>query len=194
MYAHGSGRRRLLGPRNVLLYLTAVLLLIMVVLAILTYLYDPTNGGAGQRLDPPKQLEAGDTAPPLQLKTLDGRALGSAELRGKPMWLSFWSLSCTPCTAEIPARIALSDAARAQGVAALAINVGNKPAEVATYLRHAGYGALPVALDEQYVTAEAYTAYYMPYHVFIGSDGTVRRVESAQMTAPQMREALESLE
>jgi len=194
VFAHGPGRRGLLGSRNVLIYLTAVLLLITIVLAVLTYLYDPTNGSAGQRFDPPKQLAAGDTAPPLQLKTLDGRKLDSADLRGKPVWLSFWSLSCKPCTAEIPARIALGEAARARGVATLAVNVGDSPAEIATFLRHAGYGALPVALDQQFLTAETYTAYYMPYHVFIGSDGTVRRVESAPMTAPQMREAIESLE
>ncbi|MDQ3326932.1 MAG: TlpA family protein disulfide reductase [Chloroflexota bacterium] len=194
MFAHGPGRRRLLAPRNVLLYVTTVLLLIAVVLAVLTYLYDPANDGAGQRFDPPKQLATGDTAPPLQLRTLDGRAFGDAHLRGKPVWLSFWSISCEPCTAEIPARIALSEAARARGVASLAINVGDTPAEVTAYLRAAGYGALPVALDQQFLTAETYTAYYMPYHVFIGSDGVVRRAESSRMTAPQMREALDSLE
>lgn len=45
----------------------------------------------------------GKTLPELNLTTIDGRHVTSADLKGKPIVLNFWFRACKPCLLEIPA-------------------------------------------------------------------------------------------
>jgi thiol-disulfide isomerase/thioredoxin len=44
----------------------------------------------------------GNTLPELELVTLDGNHLTSADFRGKVVLLDFWGTWCPPCVASIP--------------------------------------------------------------------------------------------
>jgi thiol-disulfide isomerase/thioredoxin len=48
------------------------------------------------------QKYKGQKLPNFQLRTLDGKLLTAASLRGKVVMLNFWSTTCGPCIAEIP--------------------------------------------------------------------------------------------
>ncbi len=47
-------------------------------------------------------LTVGEPAPPLVLRTLDGREIATQALRGQVVILTFWATWCDPCHEELP--------------------------------------------------------------------------------------------
>ena len=47
-------------------------------------------------------MEIGQPAPPLVLRTLDGRSIATRELPGQVVFVNFWATWCEPCREELP--------------------------------------------------------------------------------------------
>ncbi len=152
------------------------------------------NSTSAQRAALPKpKVDVNQPAPDFQLRTLQGETVKLSELRGQPVWLNFWAAWCAPCRQEIPDLIAEGKKAGDQGVRLLTIDTGEGEQEVRRYLKTSGYSELPTALDQDGSVASAYGVLGLPTHVFIDSQGTVRRVNLGPMSADAMRRAVSEL-
>lgn len=72
--------------------------------------------------------------PALILPDLQGRLHTLTDWRGQVLIVSFWASWCEPCRAELPAMTALIERHRSDGLHMLAVNVGESPQKIATFL------------------------------------------------------------
>ena len=69
-----------------------------------------------------------------QLADLDGNPIRLADLRGKAVWINFWTTWCPPCQSEVPILRDLSARYQDRGLELVAISVQEtSPADVQAY-------------------------------------------------------------
>ncbi|HTS20564.1 MAG TPA: TlpA disulfide reductase family protein [Casimicrobiaceae bacterium] len=69
------------------------------------------------------ELQLGRPAPPLVLKTLDGRDIATSDLKGKVVILTFWATWCEPCREELPMLSEYAQRHANQGLQVLAFSL-----------------------------------------------------------------------
>ena len=113
---------------------------------------------------------AGRPVPGLSLKDLDGKGWSLAALKGRPVLLNFWATWCEPCRAEMPALERLAARHRHAGLAVLAVNYKETPAQIRRFLEQLPF-ALPILLDADGDAAAAWTPLVFPTTVLIDRAG-----------------------
>lgn len=68
-------------------------------------------------------LKLGQAAPPLVLKTLDGRNIATRDLHGQVVIVTFWATWCGPCREELPLFSAYADQHGAEGLQVLGFSL-----------------------------------------------------------------------
>lgn len=117
----------------------------------------------------------GKPAPDFQLKTLDGKSVSLAELKGQVVVLDFWASWCPPCIESLPHLGKLYQEKQGKGVKVFAVNVAEDKAKVETFLKSKNV-TVPVLLDSKGDAAKKYNVTSLPQTVIIGKDGTVKKV------------------
>lgn len=102
-------------------------------------------------------------APDAAMTTLAGEARSIAALAGRPVLVSFWSVTCTPCMREMPSKIALHRRYEAAGLATLAIAMG---------------------YDDPGALADLAAARRLPYDVVWDRDGSLAQAFDQTQTTP----------
>lgn len=127
----------------------------------------PTTSFLGQ------EFMVGEAAPPLVLPQLGGGTIDLANLRGRPVWLTFMATWCPSCREELP-RMALAAARHArEGLVVLAVDVGEDEGTVAAYFSTLGL-SLPVGLDRDGAAMRRWRVLALPVHFWVDADGVVR--------------------
>jgi len=128
---------------------------------------------ANPRLDQTSSSPIGRPAPPFQLAMLDGRPVGLATFRGKPLVINFFASWCDPCREEMPLIKELAASGARGGYSLLGIAVEDGRAAVRQYVQEAGI-TFPVALDSSSAVKRAYRIFGPPATFFIDAQGTIR--------------------
>jgi peroxiredoxin len=202
-FSHRRERHGLVGPftgRQLLVGGAAILAAIVLLVAITTPLGNTANGPA--TVDPRATayllasppaigLRVGDAAPEFtvpaddgstyQLTDLDGKPIRLADLRGKAVWVNFFTTWCPPCQAEVPILREMAERYRDRGLELVAISVQEtSPADVAAY---AATYQLPytIGFDGSGKVFHQYKAYGLPTQVFIDPNGVIANVIGAPL-------------
>jgi thiol-disulfide isomerase/thioredoxin len=129
-----------------------------------------------------------EPAPGFELKVLGGGTVSLAELRGKPVLLTFWATWCPPCRSEFPDILAIHEANQSAGLRVIAINLSDleRMKDVRKYVAEFQL-PFPVLLDERGKTQKRYTLLALPTTVFVDTAGIVRALNPG----PVSRQALD---
>ena len=110
----------------------------------------------------------------------DGAPLTLADLKGKVVLLDFWTYSCINCQRTLPFLTAWYDKYKADGFVVIGVHTPEFAFEhVASNVSDATkrFGVTyPVALDNDYVTWQAWGQRYWPAHYLIDKEGIIRQV------------------
>jgi len=128
---------------------------------------------------------SGAPAPQIDAQALSGAPVDLADLRGKPVYLSFFTSWCVYCNAEAPALEALSKTAADEGIQVIGIDEQESPAAAEAFAQKYGI-TYPIALDLTGAVGDAYGIDAYPTNVFIDAEGRVSYVQVGEMTPAQI--------
>jgi peroxiredoxin len=116
-------------------------------------------------------------APAFALKDADGHPQRLADYLGKPVILNFWATWCPPCREEMPAMQRAYQTLAAEGIAVLAINVGDDAQGIGEFLEETPVD-FPLPMDPDSKVAQSYPLKGLPTTYVIDPQG--RLVYSAE--------------
>ncbi len=121
---------------------------------------------------PSKAPGEADNAAELSGKTLDGKDVSLAGLKGKVVLVDFWATWCDPCKAEIPELVKLQDALGPKGFVILGVSMDEVAAEVAPFAKTMKIN-YPVVLNGGERPPKGWVVPGLPTAYLIGRDGKV---------------------
>ncbi len=129
-------------------------------------------------------------APDFELKNLDGERMRLADLRGRPVIVTFWASWCGPCRRELPELAKLHKEMKDQ-VVILGINDEGK-STARKFVEKAGL-EFPVLDDSGLKAHRLYRIRSIPALFLIDADGKVVRFLKGAHGYPELRAALKTV-
>jgi len=202
-FSHERERHGVIGPfsgRQLVFAFVAVIMAVVVLVGVTTPLgttatgpgaIDPRATAYILSSPPPVGLKVGATAPEFsvtnddgttyQLTDLDGIPIRLADLRGKAVWVNFWTTWCPPCQSEVPILRDLAERYKSRGLEVVAVSVQEtSPADVAAYAARYQLG-YTIGFDASGKIFHAYKAYGLPTQVFIDPTGVIASIVGAPL-------------
>ena len=133
------------------------------------------------------------SAPPLTLKSLEGRAVRLTEFRGKVVLLNFWATWCPPCRAEIPDLIKYQREYARQGLQVIGVTYPPETrARVRRFTRSLRVN-YPVALGTRETRASISPDETLPLTIIIDREGTIRGTIAGILLPEEFNEQIKPL-
>jgi thiol-disulfide isomerase/thioredoxin len=202
-FSHKRERHGVIGPfsgRQLVFAFVAVFVAVVVLIGVTTPLGNTADGPGTVdpkatayliSSPPPEGLKVGAAAPEFsvpqpdgstyQLTDLQGRPIRLADLRGKAVWVNFWTTWCPPCQSEVPILRELSERYKDRGLVLVAISVQEtSPADVAAYAARYQLG-YTIGFDGSGDIFREYKGYGLPTQLFIDPNGVIASIVGAPL-------------
>lgn len=134
--------------------------------------------------------QVGQQAPDFTAASLDEVEVSLAQLRGRPVWLTFGATWCASCRVEAPDIQAAHE--QAPGAEVMAVYLSEDAAAVRPYVERLGMTFTHVPDPDAAVSA-TYHVMGVPTHYFIDADGVVRSVRVGVLSRAEMDAALQAI-
>ncbi|WP_428606450.1 peroxiredoxin family protein [Sedimenticola sp.] len=128
------------------------------------------SASAARRLLTP--IDAQPAAPAFALQDTQGNPRTLADYRGKVLVVNFWATWCPACRKEMPSLNRAKAWLKKYDVELLAINVGEKAAQIERYLKEQPLD-FPVLLDPDTSVATAWDAMRLPVTYVVDPEGKI---------------------
>ncbi len=114
----------------------------------------PVEKNSGERLSfQPSPSAALPLAPPFAARTLDGKAVGSAQLAGKAYIVNFFASWCPPCRSEIPDMVLLQKKYESKGFTFIGVAVNENVTDMRAFITKNQIGYPVFMSDDKIVSA-----------------------------------------
>jgi cytochrome c biogenesis protein CcmG/thiol:disulfide interchange protein DsbE len=114
----------------------------------------------------------GRPAPQFGLLLFDGKTLRLEDLRGKPVFVTFWASWCPPCRAEAADLEAAWRKARSKDAVFLGVNIQDQENDARAFIKEFDI-TFPNGRDESGKVALEYGVWGIPEAFFISPDGRI---------------------
>jgi len=98
-----------------------IVLAVVIVIAVAAHFADKATRLRGKTVLKVDNTGAGEPAPEVSLKDLDGKDVTLAQYKGKVVLVNFWATWCDPCRVEIPWLIEMQQKYSARGFTVLGV-------------------------------------------------------------------------
>ncbi len=112
-------------------------------------------------------------APKLALNDINGNPVSLNDYLGKVVLINNWATWCPPCKIEMPELESYYNAHISDGFVVVAIESGEPPAEVKTFVMEQGL-TFPVWLDPHGLSVDAFQNWNLPSSYVIDRSGVLR--------------------
>ena len=146
----------------------ALIKILLVTLSLLTPALLITGCAREQR----SIASVGSKAPDFTLPDLDGESVSLSDFEGRPLFINFWRINCTPCIQEMPHLEAVYEERQGELVM-LNINTGDDANSIKQFLQNNGL-SLSVLLDTDITVARQYAIPGTPTAFYIDKEGIIK--------------------
>ena len=137
-------------------------------------------------------VHPGQLARDFEALNLEGLPVRLSDLRGRPVVINFWATWCTSCLAEMPTLEEQRKAHEAEGLAILAVNVGESVGDAREFIEALGLFEFVIAMDPALDIADAYAVRGLPHSLFVDSNGVIQAEYRGQLEDDTMEEYVQA--
>ncbi len=133
-------------------------------------------------------------APDISVKTIEGETIRLADLRGRPVLVTFWATSCPGCIKEMPHLIELYHDLNPRGFELIGIAMAYDPPDHVIAMAKSRNIPYPVAPDTDGKAARAFGDVRLtPTSFLIAPDGRVVHQKVGEMDMSRVHELIEDM-
>ena len=126
--------------------------------------------------------------PPVTFNLLDGRKLTTDELRGRPLLINFWSVSCPICLHDMPALTRLQNTMQDDDLMVIGVAMPYDPPPAVIDLVNKLAPGYPIALDVHGEISQAFgDIQATPTNFLIAPDGSIRLFDRGPIDEVRIR-------